>query len=289
MPRLRKRYVFPASRGRPPFGVPSAFLTAFLVASRGSLRLVTPTTASYGVMLVIIVGVAFGAIGAMILFVHLMILWGVGPWTDPWHQAAFGIGFVVGFILLLILGQMKAYSVALRMTAARARRWKPVEVRDIHFGRIVHRIDGMTTGERVEIFVEGSRRSLERALEMARLPLPRGAQPGEQGWPLEVDQEPPALRTTLNLGGIAIVLFLVGLLSLYVWLLWTGDWNPFWILAIGLFGSMLVWIVRVVIRTRRHYCPSCDGIETFSEKHGVWRCGRCGRPRGLPSPSAEEA
>ncbi len=167
---MKSRYVFRASRAWPGARLPSLSGHSFLVASKGRLRLGVPTGGSYGILLALVLAVGFGGIGALYLVVQLLLIAGVAPFTGPWQLPLFVISFIIGFVALLILGQKAAYGIVFRVTARYPRRWQPVEVQGVHYGKLIQRIDTILDEEEVQLMVETSRRTFEEALRLASQP-----------------------------------------------------------------------------------------------------------------------
>jgi len=141
----------------------------------------------------------------------------------------------------------------------------------------------MIDDEEVLLRIEGSRAKVLSALNLSTIPvslsesrttvsLPHGGQRRSRVGLLLGRLS----QTSVNIGGVAILLFIGSLFSLYIWLLKIDSLNWIWFLATLLFGWLFATIIRFVVKSRRFYCYKCDGFEVFFRKRGEWRCHSCG-------------
>lgn len=275
---MKDRYVFQVWPGIPGLGAYSV-----LEARIGSLRLLVPSSGSYGYHLLAIIGVTFGYLGAFDLIVASPFYQQAAPWRIPGFSAAIVLAMVVGFFVVLFWEERSVVNWTVRLTSRHPRRFKQVRPLSLRPGRFFQELMVMIDDEEVLLRIEGSRAKVVSAFNLSRIPVSESEARTIVTLPYGVQRRSRLglllgrlSQTSVNIGGVAILLFIGSLFSLYIWFLTFDPLNWIWILATLLFGWLLVAIIRLVVTSRRFYCYKCDGYEVFFSKQGEWRCHRCG-------------
>jgi hypothetical protein len=275
---MKHRYVFPVYPG-----IPGLDAYSVLEVRIGSMRLLVPSSGSYGYHLLAIIGVVFGYLGAFDLIVGSPFYQQAAPWRIPGFSAAILISMVAGFFAVLMWEERSVVNWTVRLTSRHPRRFKQVRPLTLRPGRIFQELTVTVDDSEVLLRIEGSRANVISAFSLSRIQVslaesrtivssPRGEERQSQLGLLLGRLS----RTSINIGGVVFLLFIGSMFSLYIWLLTSDPLNWIWILATLLFGWLLAVIVRLVVRSRRFYCYKCDGFEVFFRKQGEWRCHRCG-------------
>lgn len=252
-------------------------------AKRGDLRLIIPTSGSYGFHLLTIIGVAFGYLAAFDLIVGSPFYQQATPWRIPGFSAGVVLAMVAGFFVALFWEERSVVNWTILLTSRHPRRFKQVQPLTLRPGRFFQELMVMIDDEEVLLRIEGSRAKVISAFNLSRIPVSLSVARTTVSLPQE-DHRRTRLglllgrlsQTSVNIGGVAILLFIGSLFSLYIWFLTLDPLNWIWILATLLFGWLLAMVIRLVVKSRRFYCYKCDGYEVFFRKQGEWRCHRCG-------------
>jgi len=275
---MKHRYVFPVWAG-----IPGLDAYSVLESRIGSLRLLVPSSGSYWYHLLAIIGVAFGYLGAFVLIASSPFYQQAAPWRIPGFSLAIVLAIVAGFFAVLIWEERSAVNWTIRLTSRHPRRFKRVRPLTLRPGRFFQELTVMIDDEEVLLRIEGSRAKVLSAFNLSTIPvslsesrttvsLPHGGQRRSRVGLLLGRLS----QTSVNIGGVAILLFIGSLFSLYIWLLTIDSLNWIWILATLLFGWLFAAIIRLVVKSRRFYCYKCDGFEVFFRKRSEWRCHSCG-------------
>jgi hypothetical protein len=280
---MRTRYVFPASPGIPvldPYSV--------LEARIGSLRLLVPSSGSYGLHLLAIISVVFGYFGAVTLIAGSPFYQEAAPWRIPGFNIAITLAIVVGFFAVLIWEERSIVNWTIGITSRHPRRFKQVHPLTVRPGRFFQELIATIDDKEVKLHIETSSKKLLSALSISGIPVSHL----ESGTTVSLPRRTKnrnflslslgrLSQTWVNIGGVVVLLFIGSIFSLYVWFLIGDPLNWIWILATLSFGLLLGVIARVVIKSRRFSCYKCDGFEVFFRKQGEWRCHRCGEATAL--------
>src|SRR6266487_1384850 len=149
---MKDRYVFPVWPGIPGLGSYSA-----LEARPGSLRLIVPTSGSYGIHLLAIIGVVFGYFGALVMIASSSFYQQAAPWRYPNFSIVITAAIVAGFFALLIWEERSVFNWTIRLTSRHPRRFKPVHPVAIRPGRFFQQLTATIDGEEVLLRIEASR------------------------------------------------------------------------------------------------------------------------------------
>jgi len=280
---MKTRYVFSASPRTPvldPYSV--------LEARIGSMRLLVPSSGAYGLHLLAIIGVVFGYFGAIALIASSPFYQEAAPWQIPGFNIVIGLAIVMGFFAVLIWEERSILNWTIRITSRHPRRFKQVHPLTIRPGRFFQELIVTIDDQGVTLHIETSSKMLLSALTLSRIPVSHK----ESGTTISLPRRfknrnrlslllGRLSQTSVNIGGVVVLLFIGSIFSLYVWFLIGDPLNWIWILATLLFGLLLGVIARVVTKSRRFYCYKCDGFEVFFRKQGEWRCHRCGEATAL--------
>src|SRR2546426_9717314 len=88
---MKHRYVFPVWPG-----IPGLDAYSVLESRIGSLRLLVPSSGSYGYHLLAIIGVAFGYLGALVLIASSPFQQQAAPWRIPCLSPSIVFAIVAG-------------------------------------------------------------------------------------------------------------------------------------------------------------------------------------------------
>jgi len=281
---VKTRYLFPVWPGAP-------YLSAYslLEARIGSLRLLVSSSSGYGLHLLAIIIVVFGYLGSLILIASSPFYQQAAPWRYSGFTTAFLLVFLIGFFALLFWEEHSIPNWTMRLTSRNPRRHKQVRPIAIRPGLIFQELYALIDEQEVLLRIEGSHKHVLNALTLARISIPeRASRRGTISIPIGRPAKTlfgslvrGLSETSVNTGGIAILLFIGGLFSLYVWYFIQDPLNWIWRFALVLFGWLVVMIVQLIVRSRRFYCYKCDGYEVFLRKHGEWKCHKCGEATAL--------
>jgi hypothetical protein len=275
---MKHRYVFPAYAR-----VPGLDPYCVLEARIGSMRLLVPSSGPYGFQLLVIFGISLGYLGAFDLIASSPFYQKAAPWRIPGFSIGIVLAMVVGFFALLVWEERNVYNWTIRLTSRHPRRFKQIQPLTLRPSRFFQELVAVIDDDEVLLRIEASYRKVFSAFNLSRIPVTRSESRTTVSLPRGDQRRSPLgflfgwfSQTSFNIGGVAILLFIGSLFSLYVWFLIYDPLNWVWILATLLFGWLLAVIIRVVVKSRRFYCYKCDGYEVFLRKRGEWQCHSCG-------------
>jgi len=163
---MRTRYVFPASPG-----IPGLDPYEVLEARIGSLRLLVPSSGSYGLHLLAIISVVFGYFGAVTLIASSPFYQEAAPWRIPGFNIAITLAIVVGFFAVLIWEERSILNLTIRITSRHPRRFKQVHPLTVRPGRFFQELIANIDDQEVKLHIETSSKQLLSALTLSRIPV----------------------------------------------------------------------------------------------------------------------